>query len=209
MSWEVFERLWKEYVEWYSRNRVTASNEAKTIAEALRGLEPPCADVGAGHGVFTPKECIALEPSQAMGSVARASGLQVLMGRAERLPFRSEGLRYLLTAFTLCFMEDPKAFMKEAARVLRHEGFLVTCIITRDSPWGRLYEKLGKEGHPFYSSARFYSLGEVLNMVAPFGFELEGTVASIRYRPDERPSEETPSPYTGREAFVCAKFKRP
>ena len=61
-SWEIFDVLADRYVSWYDEHRALALSELEAFKEATRGLGPPCADIGAGHGFFTPGDCIAVEP---------------------------------------------------------------------------------------------------------------------------------------------------
>ena len=205
-SWEIFDALADRYVRWYGEHRALALSELEAFREAARGLEPPCADVGAGHGFFTPAGCVAVEPSVALASRAARAGLQVVAGRAEALPLRDGSMNYVSYVVTLCFLEDPAASMREAFRVLRRGGYMVACIIRRDSPWGRHYMRLAA-GHAFYSRARLYTLDEVRALAEEAGFALVDVVGTLRGGPEEE-GYERPAKFSGSESFVCAKFKR-
>jgi hypothetical protein len=58
---------------------------------------------------------------------------------------------------------------------------VVTCIVPRDSPWGRRYRETAARGHPFYAKAKFYTVREMVEMasVAP-----SRVVATLSYGPD-------------------------
>lgn len=73
-------------------------------------------------------------------------------------------------------MDDPAQVIQEASRVLVPEGGLVLGLILRGSPWAEYYARKGKEGHPIYSQARFFSREEVENWLQRAGF------GEIRYR---------------------------
>ena len=206
-SWEIFDVLADRYVGWYDEHRALALSELDAFREAIRGLEPPCADIGAGHGFFTPGSCVAVEPSVALAARAARVGLQVVVGRAEALPLRDGSMNYVSYVVTLCFLEDPVASLREAFRVVRQGGYLVACIIRRDSAWGQHYARLASAGHPFYSRARFYSLGEVRSMAEEAGFQMVDAVGTLRGSPGQE-RYERPARFSGLESFVCAKFKR-
>lgn len=209
-GWEVFDRYHARYDEWFSRNYVTAANELDAVREALRGADGPCVEVGSGTGYFSSAMgCLGVEPSLGMALEALRRGAQQVLGRAEALPIRSSSLGAVLMVVTLCFLERPEEAVAESSRVLRPGGRLVSCIITRSSPWGRLYSELGASGHPFYSRARFYEVAEVDSMASAAGLTVAGRAATLTYGPMERPRREQPRGYSGAESFVCSVYVKP
>jgi hypothetical protein len=61
---------------------------------------------------------------------------------------------------------------------------VVTCIVPRDSPWGRRYRETAARSHPFYAKARFYTVREVVEMASPPAVSwLPSPTAQTRRRP--------------------------
>lgn len=209
MGWEPFERLYSRYDSWFSRNAVTAGNEVKALLRAVEGAGRPCVEVGSGTGFFTSRlGCLGVEPSVNMARLALGRGVQSVQGRAEALPLRDSSVGAVIFVVTLCFISDPVAAVAEASRVLARGGLLVSCIVTRSSPWGQHYMGLGRAGHPFYSLAKFYDVDEVESMAVSAGLMPEGHFATLTYGPLDEPREEEPRPYTGVEGFVCSRFRK-
>ncbi|MCE4624655.1 MAG: class I SAM-dependent methyltransferase [Desulfurococcales archaeon] len=205
MSHRVFDRLYERYDEWYRRHPIDAWNELLAVREALHGSPGPCLEVGVGTGWFASKAgCeYGVDPSMGMLRIARARGVEVVLGRGESLPFRDDSFGTVLMVVTLCFVQDPARVLEESARVVRRGGRVVPCIVPRESPWGRHYEKLASRGHPFYSLARFLTVGELVSLLEDAGLRVERMVATLSYGPEEEPRAEEPRSYSGWEGFVC------
>jgi len=102
--------------------------------------------------------------------VASSRGVKIAEAAGEELPFPDEMFGGILIAFTLCFLDNPQKAFEEARRVLQPEGGLVLGLMFRGSPWAEFYAKKGKEGHPIYSQARFFSKDEVEHLLLLSGF---------------------------------------
>ncbi|MGC9071089.1 MAG: class I SAM-dependent methyltransferase [Acidilobus sp.] len=209
-SWELFERLYREYDDWYTWNRVTAENELKVVLRADPGEAwRPCIDVGSGTGFFTaPIGCLGLEPSVNMALIGRlARGVDAVQGRAEAMPIREGHVGSAFMVVTLCFLPSPSEAVAELRRILRPGGKVIACIVPRGSPWAREYERRGREGNPFYSVARFYTVREVVELFSSYGFTLEDALGALTYGPFDGPRPEEPGPYSEGEGFACLRFK--
>jgi len=198
------------YDMWYERNRLVAESEVLAAREALRGGGRPCVEVGVGSGFFARRlGCeYGVDPSLSMVSIARERGVGVVLGRGEFLPLADGSAGSVLVVVTICFADDPGALVREAARILRPHGILATCIVPRDTPWGRLYRSQARRGHPLYSAAKFYRLRDVVGMVESAGLRVEGIIATLSYPPWGRQRLEKPHPYNGREGFACIRSRR-
>jgi len=203
----VFDKYWGRYDEWYSRNRVIALNELRTVRSiGLRGLG---LEVGVGTGWFASRLGVGfgVDPSINMLRVAWRRGVEAVQAVGERLPFRSGVFDYVLLIVTLCFVDDPWRVVGESARVLKRGGRLVACIVPRDSPWGRYYEAR-RETSPFYRVARFYTVGEVESMMTGAGLVVEGHYSTLHFNPGEEPRLEEPRPGAS-GGFVCIYALKP
>jgi SAM-dependent methyltransferase len=160
---EAFERHAQEYDAWFDRNPAAYEAELRAVKAALpaRGLG---LEIGIGTGRFAAPLGIrvGIDPSPAMAAIARARGLEVIIARAEQLPFPPRQFDYALMVTTICFVDDLAASFREAARVLKPGGILVVGFIDRNSPLGKQYA-MRKERNSFYRHARLYSVEEVLS----------------------------------------------
>ena len=200
-TYELFDKLWYRYDIWYEKNKVTAENEVRAIL--LLGLRGRGLEVGVGTGYFASKLGIqyGLDPSINMLRIARARGVEVILGFGECLPFKSESFDYVLLIVTLCFVDNPLAILMEAHRVTKRGGLVVTCIIPRDSIWGRYYMR--KES-PFYKVARFYTVNEVMDMLKSVKLRVVKAVSTLRtYGPEDRPRYEEPVAGDLKGGFIC------
>lgn len=90
-------------------------------------------EVGCGTGVVA-AEMAALgarvvgldrRPEALAAAAARDERLGLIAGEATRLPFKTAAFDAVVTAFTLMWLEDVGAFLKEAGRVLKDGGVFV------------------------------------------------------------------------------------
>jgi ubiquinone/menaquinone biosynthesis C-methylase UbiE len=101
-------------------------------------------DVGAGTGrlttVFVSRgaKVTALDVSPAMLNILQKKTLrrvEVVVGNAEELPFLAESFDWVVAAFLVVHLKDPRYFFEEAYRVLRVGGrLLVTNINQKEAP---------------------------------------------------------------------------
>jgi ubiquinone/menaquinone biosynthesis C-methylase UbiE len=142
-------------------------------------------EVGVGTGRFAEALGVTdgVDPSHAMLVFANSRGIHTTLGRGEELPYLDSSFDGLLMVTTLCFLADPLSVLKECYRVLRHFGFLVMGVIPSDSAWGKLYIKKGREGHPFYSSARFYKCDQIIHMTEKVGFFFDKATSCLLFPP--------------------------
>ncbi len=210
MVHEVFDVYYERYDLWYAKNRVTALNELKLVSSIVRSTPRPCVEVGVGTGWFASRVgCdYGVDPSLPMLRIAQRRGVNVVGGRGEALPLRSGVFGTVLIVVTICFVDDPLSVLVESRRVLRKGGRLVSCIVPAESEWGRHYAALGREGHPFYSVARFLTMEELNDMLVKAGFQVLRARGILTYGPLDEPRPEEPRDYSGREGFVCVEAGR-
>ncbi len=168
---KVFDLNAKKYDEWFERNKETFYRELRCLAEFTKGFG---LEVGVGTGRFAEKLGInvGVDTSGEVLRIAKGRVENVLVGDAHELPFKDETFDAVYFITTICFLKRPEDALAEAWRVLKFGGTLVIAFVPLDSPLGKEYDRLGRKGHVFYSVARFYETGELLEMIERVGFEV-------------------------------------
>ncbi len=200
---QIFEELAEAYDAWFELHRAAYASELL----ALREFIPPGGtglEIGAGTGRFAlPLGVqVGLEPAGAMARRARERGLRVLRGYSEALPFKAHSFDFVLMVTVLCFLPDPVAALKEAARVLKPRGRLILGLVDPDSPLGRVYEE-HKAKSRFYQQARFHRVGQVLAWLAGLEFINFATRQTIFQDPERLTAPEPAAPGQGAGLFVA------
>ena len=196
----IFDRYYKEYDEWYERNRPVYLSEVEAIRKVLpergKGLE-----IGVGTGRFASVLGIryGIEPSKNMAQIAQRRGVEVKIGYAENLPLKDKELDFILIAITICFVRNPKKVIYEAQRVLKDRGRIIIAIIDKDSFLGRLYQKKKSK---FYKQAKFFSVKEVVKLLKEEGFSNLSFYQTIFKFPSEIMNIENAKPGYGKGGFV-------
>lgn len=191
-----FDRLPERYDAWFDSPEGGAIFQAEV--DCVRRLMPRPAgewlEVGVGTGRFAASLGVrdGVDSSAEMLERAGARGIRPCLGRGENLPYRGASFRGVLLVVTICFLDDPRRALHECARVLKREGRLVAGLVPADSAWGESYMRKGREGHPFYSEARFYTCEQIVRMASEAGFLFE-EAASCLSTPPEMPVQ-TPCP---------------
>ena len=209
----IFNILTEKYDAWYD------SEEGKPLYESeLLCLKPlidvsfsPILEVGVGTGRFA--KCfpgtIGVDPAFNALKLAQQRGIQVVQAIGEMLPFKNVTFRCVLLMVTLCFVQNPLDVLKEAKRVLKRNGSIIIGLVPKDSPWGIFYETKKKQGHPFYSHARFYSRKDLEKMLHKCEMKILKIRSTLLQRPQENPHVETPIDGFFEEAgFICIKAKK-
>jgi len=193
MPSEVFNRLAGRYDAWFDGPPGSRIFDAEV--KCLRTLMPEDTsgwiEVGVGSGRFAAALGIAegVDPARAMVEKAAERGVRTRVATAEELPYHERSLGGILLVVTLCFLDEPRRAMQEFARVLKPGGTLLVAIVPADSSWGNYYRRKGRDGHPFYSVARFYTCSEAIEIAEEAGFELVGAATTLPTDPEEEPTE--------------------
>lgn len=192
LSESVFDAYTDEYEEWFERNRFAYLSELELLRMIIprhgRGLE-----VGIGTGKFAAPLAIdfGIDPSKNMLQLARNLGSKVVLARGEQIPFKDGVFDYVLIMVTICFVDDPNRVIEESKRVIANGGLIVVGIIDRHSWLGKLY-LAKKDKSKFYREAKFYSVGEVIELLRPGSnlkdisvyqtiFDLPETIRSVQH----------------------------
>jgi SAM-dependent methyltransferase len=200
-----FVRHHRRYDRWFDRHRAAYVSELLAVRALLpwkgRGLE-----IGVGTGRFAGPLGVAtgVDPAFQVLDYARARGVTVARAVAEALPFRDATFDHALVVTTLCFVTDPRATLREAARVLRPHGLIVVGFVDRESPLGREYLARQAE-NVFYRHATFLAAAEVGTMLQEAGFGHLCWVQTLYGRlPDVRESAPLRDG-TGQGAFLVVR----
>jgi ubiquinone/menaquinone biosynthesis C-methylase UbiE len=193
---DIFDTEAERYDAWFDtpEGRTLFANELAAIRLLWRDEFRPALEVGVGTGRFAQAlgvEC-GIDPAAGALRLAERRGIQVQQARGEALPFPDASFGAVLMIATLCFAEDAPALFREAARVLRPGGHLLVGDIPADSPWGKGYQRKKEAGHPFYRSARFYTVEQVVAMMAEARFHVTGFASTLTQSPLTPPTPEIP-----------------
>ena len=169
-----FEQHAEAYDRWFDEHPAEYRAELARVRQLLPAPDSRAVEVGTGSGRFAAPLGIGIgvEPSRALGLMARRRGIDVLRGRAEALPLASGSCSCVLMVTVICFLEDPAAALRELRRVLAPGGTLVLAYIERDGPIALRYLRTGGKRR-FLSHARFSSAGEVTALLEDAGFRVD------------------------------------
>jgi ubiquinone/menaquinone biosynthesis C-methylase UbiE len=143
-----------------------------------------------------------------MAAIARSQGIEVYEGRAEELPLADDAFDFVLLVTVICFVKDAAAMFREAYRVLKPGGRIITGFIDRDSPLGREYEAK-KASNEFYRGARFYSAPKVLHLLEDAGFCQVECRQTLSGPPGEMTAPDPVREVYGEGAFVVLSALKP
>ena len=204
-----FESYANGYDAWFEKNPFAYESELRAVAGMLpkhgMGME-----IGVGTGRFAVPLGIKIgvEPSRAMGAVARRRGIQVIRGVAESHPVADAAFDFALMVTTLCFLDDAEASLQQAYRVLKEGGVLICGFIDRESRLGRSY--LRRTGDSlFYREARFYSSGEVARLMESAGFTELVCAQTVFQEMHRMQAPEPTRPGHGEGLFVVLQGTKP
>ena len=214
MSDSPFDELAQRYDAWFESPEGAAifAVEVECVRGLLQGVPRPWLEVGVGTGRFAQALGIdeGLDPSRAVLELADGRGVQTRLGRAEEMPHEQRSFGGLVMVVTICFLDDPRAALRECARVMSDDGALIVGLVPAASAWGRHYAEQGSEGHPFYSQATFYTCRQVADLASAVGLQLD-TARSCLFTPPGAPVGTGEPPLEGifeEAGFVAMRFRK-
>lgn len=202
---ESFERHLLEYENWFSANRFAYISELLAVKKQLPKVGSSV-EIGVGTGRFAAPLGIdmGVEPSKRMGAIASQRGVQVVAGTGEELPLGDALFDDVLMVTTLCFLDNAKAALAEAFRILRTGGHIIIGFVDKDSPLGIQYQE-NKEKSSFYKVAVFYSASEVEELLRQTGFGDISFFQTIFRNLSEIDRPERVKPGFGEGSFLVGK----
>ncbi len=199
----IFDRYYRKYDAWYDRNKFAYLSELEALKKVVpkkgRGLE-----IGVGTGRFASVLGIeyGIDPSKNMLKIARKRGMDVRLGKGERVPFADSTFDYIVIIITLCFVKNPGKVLTEAKRVLKNGGKIIVGIIDKDSFLGRFYQS---KKSVFYKQANFFGVRELADLLKVTGFSRISYYQTIYKLPNKMNSVERPRLGYGKGGFVVIR----
>jgi ubiquinone/menaquinone biosynthesis C-methylase UbiE len=212
-SKNTFDEFAEKCDAWYDSDEGMPIYESELLClnSLIDNVSFPMLSIGVGTGRFAMHfpDIIGVDPSLNALKIARSRGIRTLQATGEEFPFFNETFKYVLIIVTLCFVEDPLSVLREANRVLMPNGSIIIGMVPKGSPWGIYYEKKKKEGHPFYSHAKFYTLRVVENYLRVTAMKIFRISSTLLQRPDEPRRIELPTKGFAKNAgFICIEAKK-
>lgn len=198
---EAYNQHANSYDLWFEDNQAAYLSElaaVKSLLPAGKGVE-----IGAGGGRFAKPLGIVdgVEPSFAMREVAKKRELNFLDGVAENLPLADQSFDFALFVTAFCFVDSPEKALQEVARILKPGGAVLIAFIDKSSELGKQYEAR-KETSKYYQFAKFFSCGELQDLLGKQGFEIKEIAQTLfENTEDIQPTR----PGCGEGAFVVIK----
>jgi ubiquinone/menaquinone biosynthesis C-methylase UbiE len=186
-----------EYKGWYIKH-LKIYNSEKKVVELLNLKD--CIDIGSGPAIFhevMKGRTISIDISEFM---LKDIDNDKIVADALYLPIRDHCVKCAFISVTICFIDNIEAFIREIWRVATEINI---CIVAKDSPWGEFYEKLGKNGHKYYSKAHFISKQDLIKYVSKY-YKIVKVISTLTYSPFDQEKDEYPR-LDSSGSYVCVK----
>lgn len=212
MAKNIFDILTDKYDAWYDseNGKPLYQSELKCLRPMVENSGRPILEIGVGTGRFAMHfpDVTGIDPSLNALKMAGKRGVKTVHGYGEDLPFEDGSFGCILIIVTLCFVEKPINVLRETKRVLKRDGSIIIGLVPRNSPWGAFYEGEKRSGHPFYSSARFYTVKDVDDMLQTTGLKISRIRSTLLQKPDDsRRIEEPVEGCIKGAGFLCIEAK--
>jgi len=211
---KAFDNLADRYDRWFDSPEgvIIFDMEAACVRDLMTGRGDGWLEVGVGTGRFAEALGITegLDPSLPMLDIAARRSVHVRSGHGEAMPYPDASFDGVVMVVTLCFLSDPAKTFEQCQRVLKRDGCLLVGLVPSDSPWGQLYIRKGRNGHPFYSVATFYTCDQVIRIAADAGFAFDHALSCL-LTPPGKPIPPNRPPRQGivkNAGFVVMRFSK-
>ncbi|MDP8259912.1 MAG: class I SAM-dependent methyltransferase [Candidatus Gygaella obscura] len=166
---EIFDKHYREYDNWYERNKFVYLSEIEAIKKLLpsRGIG---LEVGVGTGRFASVLGVdfGIDLSMNMLKIARDRKVKVCLSDAENIPFKESFFDYILISVTMAFVENPGKVLQQVKKILKKNGQLVIGIIEKNSLLGKEYRR--RKSH-FYKQANLFTVQKLTSLLIKNGFD--------------------------------------
>lgn len=211
----------EEFDKWWGRNGNIFESEALAIERLLPESVEDAVVIGNGTGRFAVRLGISfgIDPSSEMCQLARRKGVDAVKGRAEDLPFAEDQFSLALFIGTIAYVDNLEELLREAHRILKHEGKIIIAFIPKNRSFSNLYEKAVNKGkfpknespeypYPleFAKEASWRSVEKVFKLLHDHGFVNLKTVQTLTGSPkDANDTVEIPKTGHGEGSWVVVK----
>jgi len=157
-----FDDYLDEYEKWFDEHYFVYQSELDAVRHFIPS-EKIGIEIGVGTGRFSLPLNIkeGVEVFENKIEYARRKGLKVYRGTSENLPLPNASYDFALLITTECFIANLFNSFWEVNRILKHNGNLIFGFVDKSSGLNECYLQI--KGHNnFYSSASFYSVGEII-----------------------------------------------
>ena len=208
MDWQTasrpFNKRAEEYDSWFENNPLF-DIELKTLLAIRENLPRPRLEIGVGPGRFAQALEVdyGIDPAISPLQLATSRSIMVINAIGESIPLISASMGTVFMLFTLCFLTDPEHVLKECSRVIKPNGKLVIGMVPQLSEWGKLFNKKGDKGHPYYRHARFRTIAGTKEMLSQNGFAVIESWSTLLQSPDKPVMDETPQSGINEDAGFC------
>ncbi|NOZ20155.1 MAG: class I SAM-dependent methyltransferase [Planctomycetes bacterium] len=202
----------RRYDQWFEspKGRRIFEIETACLGELIGEAKGRWLEVGVGTGRFAEALCVreGVDLSRAALEIAARRGIRARVAAGEGLPYPDNCFDGVLMVTVICFFVDPAKVLKESRRVLRADGRLIIGLVPGDSPWGQAHAQKGREGHRFYSVARFRTCDEALRLAADAGFTFD-KARSCLFSPPGVPADSSQREgIVAKAGFVACRFSK-
>lgn len=175
MAW--FDAFAQHYDCWYQKKLGSFVDQVQK--QLIEDIAEPKAnetvlDIGSGTGNYSlwlaqkGLRVSAIDQSQEMMSIAQKKAekenvkIAWYLEDAQSLPFSDNTFDLVISVTAIEFMDDPKQVLQEGMRALKQNGRLVIGVLTKESPWGELYQKAAEEDPAnIFAKAHLYTEKEI------------------------------------------------
>lgn len=205
MSVSTFSAIAADYDRWFDAHPWVFESELAALRQVIptsgMGLE-----VGVGTGRFANRLGIhtGVEPAAGMRQIAQARGLAVYDASAEHLPFDAAQFDFVLFVTVLCFVQDPRLAIGEAARVVRPNGSIIVGMLDLFSTHGQAYAAQVKADSIFQLSHPL-TVTEVIDLLRQHGFKPTEVIQTLNRPLDKIQAIDSCKPGYGEGLFVVIK----
>lgn len=164
-----FDAIVNEYDQWYVDHKFSFLSELEAIKYFV-----PVSGVGIEIGVGTGRFAVELgikigvEPSEAMATMAKQRGVDVLISKAESIPLPGKSFDFAIMVAVDPFVDDIDQVYHEIFRILKSGGKLVVGTLHRDGVKAQQYLKM--TDNEVYKNAHFHTVAETMSQLKKCGF---------------------------------------
>jgi SAM-dependent methyltransferase len=201
----------QEYESWFDRHAAVFESELQALRETWpKGHDLMSLEIGAATGRFSKELKIteALDPESSLLEKAAERGVSTMPGIAEDLPYAANQFEIVFIGTSIHYITNLPKALKEAYRILRNSGILITAFIDRDSQIGRFYE-VAKKDSLFYAPARFFTVAEIEKQITDAGFVNSTITQTLFGSLDDIMEVQSCKSGHGEGAYIIIKAEKP